>query len=276
MKKRTFSQLISLLALNASWGVDFKWLCTPVLNCHSCALAFFACPIGIFVHYAGYHTFPYLALGTVLLLGVLIGRLLCGWICPFGFLQDLLHKIPSPKFELPYWTSFGKYVVLGLLVLALPFAFGADTVYSFCRVCPSSALSVTIPSILKEGLPKNVLPMLVRLGVLGGVVVLAIMSSRSFCKVFCPIGAILAPLNYVSFWAIKVPVQNCLSCKKCDRACPVGGTPSGRIVEHVSANREQNCIVCHECQGVCPKVNKPAPKDAPVPPEPQPDVFTHS
>lgn len=241
-----------LVLLNCSWGPEFKQLCVPVLNCHSCVLAWFACPIGVLQHYAGWREFPFLALGMVLLPGILIGRLLCGWICPFGFLQDLLNKIPSPKFRLPHWTSYGKYAVLAVLVIALPFMFGAETYYSFCRICPASALQVTLPAILKEGWPAHALPTIIRMSVLVGVIALAIVSSRSFCKVFCPIGAILAPLNYFSFWAIKVPVENCLACKKCDRVCPVDGKPSARIGEQTSPNRELDCIVCHECQNECP------------------------
>ena len=105
-------QTVSLLLLHSSWGPELKSFCLPVMNCHSCALSWFACPIGVYVHYAGYRLFPFLAVGTVLIIGVFLGRFLCGWVCPFGFLQDLLHKIPSPKFRLPRWTAAIKYVVL--------------------------------------------------------------------------------------------------------------------------------------------------------------------
>lgn len=251
-----------LVLLNCSWGPEAKWLCLPLLNCHSCALAWFACPIGVLQHYSGYHVVPILALGLILLPAVLIGRLLCGWICPFGFLQDLLHRIPSPKFSLPQWTSYIKFLVLGILVLAFPFFLGPDTYFSFCRICPASALQVAIPSIIQEGPPENIWPTMVRMHVLAIVLVGAVVSSRSFCKVLCPIGAILAPLNYLAFWAIKVPTQNCLSCKKCDRVCPVEGEPSERIAANISPNRELNCIVCHECQQTCPMQGKPGPEES--------------
>ena len=250
-KWRRLVQVVSLLALNCSWGPEAKWLCVPVLNCHSCVLAWFACPVGVFVHYAGWHAVPYLALGTVLLFGVLAGRLFCGWMCPFGLLQDLLHKIPSPKFQLPAWTRFGKYAVLALMVVALPFALGADTWYSFCRVCPASALQVTVPALIREGWPAHGLATAVRLGLLAGFLGLAVASSRSFCKAFCPIGAMLAPLNYITFWTIKVPAANCLSCKKCERACLVDGNPSDRIAAGVSPSRDPECIMCYECTDAC-------------------------
>ncbi len=250
--KRRAAQFFSLLVLHSSWGPELKWLCNPVLSCHSCVLAWFACPIGIFVHYSGYHVFPFLAVGTVLLLGVLMGRLLCGWVCPFGLLQDLLYKIPSPKVTLPPWTANIKYVVLAVTVFLLPFFLGEQTLYSFCRACPASALQVTVPNIVTGGFGGLGAAALVKLGILVVVLAGAVVSTRSFCKVFCPIGAMLAPLNFISLWKIRLPAENCLSCKKCNKSCPQQGDPQSRIEQGVPANRALECVVCHDCQTTCP------------------------
>lgn len=254
--KRRISQVTALLILHSSWGPEAKWLCNPVLSCHSCVLAWFACPIGVFIHYSGYHAFPFFAVGTVLLVGVLVGRLFCGWICPFGFLSDMLHKIPSPKFTMPAWTSYIKYAVLGLGVIALPFIFGESTNWSFCRVCPASAVQVTIPGLLGGGYGEIETATIVKLAVLAAVVMLAVMSSRSFCKAFCPIGAMLAPLNYISFWVVKRPKPACTGCTKCDRACPQSTHPSEKIQAGTPPNRNADCIVCHDCRAACPVVKK--------------------
>ena len=125
--KRKIALFISTLLPHSSWGPELKWLCNPVLSCHSCVLAWFACPIGVFVHYSGYHLFPLFALGAMLLVGMLVGRLLCGWVCPLGLVPDLLHKIPSHKFVLPDWTAHLKYLVLFLLVFLFPFLWGEQT-----------------------------------------------------------------------------------------------------------------------------------------------------
>ena len=255
--KRRWVQTFFLLLLHSFWGYNVAWFfklklfCNPVLSCHSCALAWFTCPVGIWVHYSGWHLFPYVAIGTTVLLGVLIGRMLCGWVCPFGFLQDLVHKIPTRKFELPSWTSYVKYAVLVLTVFLFPFLWGESTQLSFCRVCPSSALQVTIPYLVEGG--TWTVTTYVKLGLLVGVVGLAIVAERSFCKVFCPIGAFLAPLNYLSFWKVRWPTSDCLACQQCDAACPTNVDPSLRIEEGIPPNRALDCIVCHQCQPECPQ-----------------------
>jgi polyferredoxin len=261
MIKRRISQIISLLILHSSWGPEAKWLCNPVLSCHSCALAWFACPVGIFVHYSGYHVFPFVALGTVLVVGVLVGRLMCGWVCPFGFLLDMLYKIPSPKFDFPAWTGYIKYGVLVLMVFFIPFLLGESSMYSFCRICPASVVQVTIPNIIAKGFSVLSVSALIKLAIFIVVVGFAVTSSRSFCKVLCPIAALLGPLNHVSFWAMSLPATRpCTGCKKCDAICPSNGQPFSRIAKGVPPNRAADCIVCHDCQHICPdRVSEPHP-----------------
>lgn len=250
--KRRFSQFTSFLLLHSSWGLELKWLCNPVLSCHSCVLAWFACPIGVFVHFSSYQTFPFLALGMVFVIGALFGRLLCGWVCPFGFLQDMLYKIPGPKFEMPKWTRNIKYVLLVGTVFITPLLLGEDTMYSFCRLCPASALQVTIPNIITGGTSTISTFTVLKLLVLTAVLVLAMMSSRSFCQMLCPIGALLAPLNHFSFWSVKPPTHHCGGCHRCDDVCPTNVEPSILIEKELSPSRKADCVVCHDCQPVCP------------------------
>ncbi len=252
--KRKMVQIVSVILLHSSfWNwAQAKWLCNPVLSCHSCPLAWFACPIGVFVHYSGYHLFPYVALGTVLLTGVLFARLLCGWACPFGFLQDLLYKIPTFKLALPVWTSNVKYVVLILMVFTLPFFLGEQTFLSFCRICPAAALQSTIPQLISQGAQVLQAAAVVKLAFLLFFLVLSTLNNRAFCRVFCPMGALLAPLNLISFWKIKPPTQSCTSCDWCDIACPSQITPSSKISNGVSPTRAMDCVFCYKCTNTCP------------------------
>ncbi len=250
-RMRRITQWISLILLNSSWGPDAKWLCAPVLNCHSCVLAWFACPIGVIVHYSAWQMFPFFAVGTVLLLGIVFGRVLCGWVCPFGLIQDLLHKIPSPKFVLPDWMRFIKYGVLLVMVILIPFFMSEEALLSFCRYCPISAVEISIPNWVKAGFHVVNAGVGVKLAVLAVILVLAVLSNRSFCKVLCPIGALLAPLNWFSFWIVKRPAGECPSCGACDKVCPTQCRPSVRIKAGVDPSRTPECILCYECQPAC-------------------------
>jgi len=96
-------------------------VCSPVFHCYSCPLALFACPIGVMANFSALHIFPFVAVGTLVVIGALFGSFICGWICPFGFLQDLIGKIPTRKFELPGWMGYTRYVVLVACVFAIPY-----------------------------------------------------------------------------------------------------------------------------------------------------------
>jgi ferredoxin-type protein NapH len=126
-----------------------------VFHCYSCPLASFACPVGVAANYAALFPavfeIPYLLMGVLLLAGITVGSLVCGWACPLGFLQDLPGPLTSRKIALPAWTGHIRYVVLVGLVLALPMILGAKGIpyeeqsVSICRLCPAGALEAGLP-----------------------------------------------------------------------------------------------------------------------------------
>jgi ferredoxin-type protein NapH len=251
--KRGAAQFVALLALHSSWGPEVKWFCNPVLTCHSCALYWFACPVGVLVHFSGYRLFPFLLVGMIALLGILLGRLLCGWVCPFGFLQDVLYRIRTRKVRLPRWTNAIKYGVLLGLVIALPWWLGEQTTWSFCRLfCPASAIEVTLPRLLADGRAALHAAAAFKLSVLAIVLAACVVSSRAFCRVLCPIGAMLAPFNLFSLWKVRAPAGDCVSCRICDKACPTDDPPSRRLSRRVEPSRSLDCIGCGECSQACP------------------------
>jgi len=257
MKKylRTITQSLSLVLLNFSWGPEAKWLCAPVLNCHACPLAWFACPIGVLAQFAGYHVFPFLALGILLLIGALLGRLLCGWICPFGFLQDLLFKIKTRKFTLPRWMGYIKYVILLSMVFLLPYLFGSESAGVFCYSCPMAGVQVALPNTIKAAFAGVTAMTWYKLGLTAAVLILVVFSSRAFCKAFCPLGALLAPLNLIAFWTIRMPQESCRACRLCDTACTMEGNPSARVSAGVPVNRLADCVGCYDCKFACPVID---------------------
>ena len=78
---------------------NLKHACVPGLNCYSCPGATGACPIGSLQAVIGSWNFKmaYYVIGFLIFVGALLGRLVCGFLCPFGLIQDLLNKIPFPK-----------------------------------------------------------------------------------------------------------------------------------------------------------------------------------
>ena len=142
------SYLVSLFSRTIYRG-SLKGFCVPGLNCYACPLALFACPIGTIQHFVAHGAY-YITLYTIGILGItgaLIGRMACGWICPFGLLQDLLFKIRSRKFSLPRWLRYGKYAALGILVLAIPLITKQAW---FCKLCPAGGIEGAIPMLILD------------------------------------------------------------------------------------------------------------------------------
>jgi ferredoxin-type protein NapH len=262
--RRTAVQVASVFLLNPYFSYfssrviyqgEAKYLCAPGLNCYACPLAAFSCPIGglqlAFARLslktrefaAGLGVLLY-AVGFVGLLGAVLGRIPCGWICPFGFLQDLLHKVPSPKWKLPRSVDFGKYAALFILAVALPF-FTAQSWFS--RLCPAGALEGG--AFLKAVPPAAPLPetgwfFWLKIGILVFFLTWAVFSRRPFCRAACPLGAMLGVMNRVSLYRMAVDDAGCDSCGRCSKVCPMG------IEVHDNPNSPE-CIRCLECREAC-------------------------
>ena len=102
-----------------------KYFCSPGLNCYSCPGAVGSCPLGALqnaLSSAGHRAGWYI-LGIILLYGIILGRTVCGWLCPFGLIQELLHRIPTLKIRKGRMTralSWAKYIILAVFVIAIP------------------------------------------------------------------------------------------------------------------------------------------------------------
>ena len=232
-----------------------KTVCVPGLNCYSCPAASGACPIGSFQAVVGSSkfNFSYYVTGTLILLGVLLGRFVCGFLCPFGWLQELLHKIPGKKFSTKKLKplTYIKYVVLLFAVVLLPVLVVNDLGMGdpfFCKyICPQGVLEGAIPLAIANAGIRSALGQLFtwKLAVLIAVVVLSVLFYRPFCKWICPLGAFYALMNKVSLLGIRVDACKCVSCGKCSKVCQMD-------VDVVRAPNHAECIRCGKCIGACP------------------------
>ncbi len=232
----------------------WKQFCNPGLNCYSCPAAGFACPIGALQSVNGSmkFNFSFYVVGFLLAVGVLLGRFVCGWLCPFGLLQEILHKIPTPKLKLWKGFLYLKYVILVVFVLLLPIV---ATDYmgmgkpAFCQyICPAGTLEGGIPLLSIHPELRQTIGSLffLKLGILIVTIVGCILIYRFFCRTLCPLGLIYGLMNKISFYHLEVDSHQCINCGKCSKICKME-------VDPVKTPDSVECIRCGECVEACPK-----------------------
>ena len=234
-----------------------KNLCVPGLNCYSCPGSVGACPIGAMQAVIGNWNFKFAfyVAGFFLFVGALMGRFVCGWLCPFGLVQDLLHKIPFPKkiktFRGDRILRKLKYVILVVFVILLPLflvdVLGQGAPY-FCKlICPAGTLEGGIPLVLLNRSMRGAIGWLYTWKniILVIKIILSIIIYIQFCKYICPIGAIYSVFNPVSVFRYRVEQEKCTDCGACARICPMQVDPMR------NANHPE-CIRCGACKEICP------------------------
>ncbi|MBE6097411.1 MAG: 4Fe-4S binding protein [Schwartzia succinivorans] len=262
LAKRTIAQFFSTLLYNpylsnlTGGRISREWtknICVPGLNCYSCPAAAAACPLGSLQSFfsGAVPKFPAYVLGTMLLFGLLLGRVICGWACPFGFLQELLHKLPGPKLKKSKLTqrlSRLKYLWAVVFVLILPFAFFFMTgigVPAFCKfICPAGTLEGAVPLLSFNPMLRSAAGWLTvwKFSLLTVFLILMIFIYRPFCRWFCPLGAFYGLLNKYALLGITVNASSCIHCGKCAAVCKMDTKIAG----------DHECISCGSCISSCP------------------------
>ena len=228
-----------------------KRVCVPGLNCYSCPGAVGACPIGSLQNFLGgmKFRFPYYVVGLLLFFGAILGRAICGFLCPFGWIQDLLYLIPfykKNKFKVDRFLRYLKYAVLAVLVIILPLCIPLTP--TFCKfVCPSGTMS-GIMLAFKDSQLRQQLGALFdwKLVVLGIVVTTSLIVYRPFCKYLCPLGAIYGFFNRFAVFRLFFDAEKCVHCGACAKACKMNVDPTTKP-------NSMECIRCGDCVRACPK-----------------------
>jgi len=260
--KRKLMQLYFALLFNSNlsgfvsgriYKGDSKKMCVPGINCYSCPGAVGACPLGSLqgAFSADRSTLYYVG-GILLLYSLAFGRMICGWLCPFGLVQELAYKIKTPKLKKSPVTrllSYLKYAILVFFVFIIPilYAFRNTPLPAFCKyICPAGTLEGGI-GLLSNAVNESYFSMLGPLftwkfALMVSILVGSVFIFRLFCRFICPLGALYGLFNKISFFGVKVNKPKCTQCGLCVSHCKLD-------IHHVG---DQECISCGECVEVCP------------------------
>lgn len=260
--KRKIMQLYFALLFNANfkgfvtgsiYKGNTKVMCAPGINCYSCPGAVGACPLGSLEgSFSADRSTLFYMIGILALYALMFGRMICGWLCPFGLIQELIHKIPSPKAKkspLTRLLSWTKYVILVLFVFIVPitYAFRDKPVPAFCKyICPAGTLEGGL-GLLSNAVNESYFSMLGPLFtwkflLMVSILVGCVFVFRLFCRFICPLGALYGLFNKISVFGVKVNEEKCVDCGKCVSQCHMD-------IRHVG---DMECISCGECIDVCP------------------------
>ncbi|MBN2498491.1 MAG: 4Fe-4S binding protein [Deltaproteobacteria bacterium] len=212
----------------------------------------------------------WLPYGLVLIfLMLLLGRLWCGWVCPLGFLSDLLTRarlaLHLPQLRLSpavrdglVWT---KYIllalVLGLAALAgWPGMEGVrnDLMDPFCQICPTRVFAplFTFDTVCWTNFASPAGVVFTLLGLLAFGLFFGGLAVRRFWCRLCPIGGLSALFNRSGLVSLVKDARRCTRCGACARSCPldVRRVFEGRGRKAVTAFE---CHLCLRCVEACPE-----------------------
>ncbi|MBO4367542.1 MAG: 4Fe-4S binding protein [Clostridia bacterium] len=262
--KRRLIQLFAALLYNAHlkgfitgeiYTGKVKAVCVPGFNCYSCPGAAGACPLGSLQnalsasgHRAGFYVF-----GIIMLYGLILGRTICGFLCPMGLIQELLFKIPVPKLKKNRFTrllSYLKYFILIVFVIIIPLRYALQSfpIPAFCKyICPAGTLEGAV-GLLANPINESRLSMLGMLFTKKFIIlVLTFLACmflyRPFCRFLCPLGAIYGFFAKTAFTGIQTDQTACTMCGRCVQVCRMD-------IRHVG---DHECIHCGECISKCPE-----------------------
>ena len=235
-----------------------KRFCVPGMNCYACPAAIMSCPIGSLQAILSQKKakFSFYIIGFLSLVGVLVGRFVCGWLCVFGLIQELLYMIPTPKINMQKTIDrilryFKYFFFFGFCIFGVCFVkdrFGMSLPY-FCKyVCPVGMLEGGIPLFIVDVGMRAVVGFLYlwKLLILILILLLSVFINRPFCKYICPLGAFYSLFQKISFLRIKVDKDLCVNCGKCENKCKMQVNPAKNP-------NSLECIRCGECINACKK-----------------------
>ena len=228
--------------------------CVPGLNCYSCPGAIGSCPLGSIQGALSKSDkkLPFYVFGIILLYGIILGRTICGWLCPVGLVQELIYKIKSKKLgknSITRVLSYFKYVLLVVFVIVIPLAYVKANLPlpGFCKyICPAGIFEGALFLLVHDSNTGLFALLNViftwKFFLLVVFFVACIFIYRFFCRFICPLGAIYGLFNKFNILGVKVNKDSCIDCGLCVKECKMDVRKVG----------DHECINCGECIPVCP------------------------
>ena len=235
---------------------DLKYVCVPGMNCYSCPGALSSCPIGALQSTLSSreHKISLYVFGLISLFGVIFGRFICGFLCPFGLIQDLLFKIPFVKkvrkLKGEKFLRGIRFLILAVFVIILPMFIIDITGLGkpwFCKyICPVGTLEGGIPLVLMNESLRSAIGFLFKwkVAILIAILFFSIIIYRPFCRYICPLGAIYGIFNKISFVRYRVDKSKCTKCGLCQKKCEL----NIKVYENPNS---MDCIRCEKCMESC-------------------------
>lgn len=235
---------------------DLKYVCLPGMNCYSCPGALGSCPIGALQSTLSSREYKIslYVFGFISLFAVIFGRFICGFLCPFGLIQDLLFKIPFVKkvrqLKGEKLLRCFRFLILAVFVIILPMFVIDITGLGkpwFCKyICPVGTLEGGIPLVLMNETLRSAIGFLFKwkVAILIAILFFSIIIFRPFCRYICPLGAIYGLFNKISFVSYKVDKSKCTKCGFCQKTCKL----NIKVYENPNS---MDCIRCGECIEAC-------------------------
>jgi polyferredoxin len=189
---------------------------------------------------------------TIFLAAIFISFLMrkgfCGWICPVGFVSNLVEKSTKTirlSMSLPRWFSYPllslKYVVLAFFCYIILWQMDIQAVEAFIN-SPYNKI------VDGKMLLFFIAPSSLTLKVLAVLFVVSLFIRNFWCRFLCPYGALLGILALGGACSVRRDESLCVHCKKCDKICPGAVRVSAKAVV-----RSPECIGCMECVAECPQ-----------------------
>jgi len=174
-------------------------------------------------------------------LAVVGTKLICGWACPFGALQELIYHLPFlrklKQRKIPFVVTNSIRAALFVVTLLVLFGVvGGREGFVFCHYLnPFNLFNFDVETVS-----------------VGAAIVLSLVLSfgfyRPFCQLICPFGLLSWLLERVSIFRVRIDHDRCINCGACARACPLDAAR-----DRVAGKRfPADCFSCARCLNTCP------------------------